>query len=77
MSVNFQMALRSFTRSVLLRAGRNIQNSSSNSSLETNAEEGDDVTIIFVMDDGTHCRAKAKEGDCLCDLAHKYVFNMI
>ena len=71
MSINFQMALRSFTRSVLLRAGRNIQNSPSNSSLETNAEEGDDVTIIFVMDDGTHYRAKAKEGDCLCDLAHK------
>ena len=65
------MALRSFTRSVLLKAGRNIQNSPSGSNLEASAEEGDDVTIIFVMNDGTHYRAQTKEGECLYDLAHK------
>ncbi|KAE9555013.1 hypothetical protein FO519_001759 [Halicephalobus sp. NKZ332] len=70
MSVNFQMALRSFTRSVLLRAGRNLNNPGSENKVDTN-EEGDDVTVIFVMDDGTHYRARTKEGECLYDLAHR------
>uniref|UniRef100_A0AC34PUD1 Uncharacterized protein n=1 Tax=Panagrolaimus sp. JU765 TaxID=591449 RepID=A0AC34PUD1_9BILA len=76
MSFNFQMAIRSFTRSVLLKTGRNMSKSPSGNSLENQDDEICQVTLIFVSDNGEVYRTVAKEGECLCDFAEKLGFKI-
>uniref|UniRef100_A0AC35FW67 Uncharacterized protein n=1 Tax=Panagrolaimus sp. PS1159 TaxID=55785 RepID=A0AC35FW67_9BILA len=75
MSINIQHAFRSFTRSILLKTGRNFNYLTSDNNNSSSSGEND-VTLVFIVEDGTQYFVTGKEGECLCNLANKYGFDI-